>query len=238
MLTVLDPELFTAPEFAAAIGLVERFSVPALIYATLSPASVQRTIGLVQRSRVRVLFQGVEHDQEVLTCSLLALSHPSLPELCLDLLEPHLAAVPAQMREGIVALFLSGTRETTGTLARKAGIPRRSLQRWLVRAGFPSARLLLSTPAMLNAIGLLRDTTLPLRQVARACGYPSGRQLQEHIRILTGTSVVAIRMGVTDREIVSSVVRALRGASADPSASQDFACSYGLASPRDTPQYR
>lgn len=102
--------------------------------------------------------------------------------------------VPPALRD-VVALALSGVREplTPAMLARRMGLPGRTLRARLKRAGGPPPREIVQWARLLTAVERLVRTRQTVEQVADALGFASAPAFYNAVRRYTGQSVREIR---------------------------------------------
>lgn len=191
---VLDPTRLDDEQLATAAALLREHPHPVVIYPPLTPAGVRAGLGLAREAGGLVAFQATEEDFQLLVRNILSVGHPSDARFVLDRLAPRLAQLPERLRDAIVAMFtIESGASSPQALARRAALSRRSADRWLERVGITSARLLVAAPMLLRAFRLLRDTRLPMRRIARACGYSSARRFHDQAAALTGMTAVQLR---------------------------------------------
>lgn len=191
---VLDPTRLDEGELATAAALLRDEPRPVVIYPPLTPAGVRTGLGFAREVGGLIAFQATEEDFQLLVQNILSVGHPSDARFVLHQLAPRLAQLPERLREAIVAMFtIESGVSSPQALARRAAMSRRSADRWLERVGITSARLLVAAPMLLRALRLLRDTRLPIRRVAKACGYSSARRFHDQAAALTGMTAVELR---------------------------------------------
>ena len=200
---IIDPDILSDTEMAELANYLGDLPRAVVLYTTLTPTAVTRTIELSRKAFVTVLFQTVDESPDVIAKAVLGVPQPALVGAFLALIRPQLASLPPSLRAAIEDSFSDGAgRHSPVTLARRVGLTRRSFDRWLVRAGIPSPRLLLAVPGVLRAIGLLRETNYSLRVVAAFAGFRSVRRLEVHSRSLVGVSAARLREpAIADRAV-------------------------------------
>jgi len=87
---------------------------------------------------------------------------------------------------------------------------RRTLDRWLDRAGFAPARTILLGARLLRAYQFLRDPGSKLEDVTRKVGYGSPRMFARQVREVTGLTPSGLRRITHPPELVDQVAAMLR----------------------------
>jgi AraC-like DNA-binding protein len=120
--------------------------------------------------------------------------------------------MPAALRAAVVAMFVQpDAADTPHRLAARAGITRRSLDRWVARSGLASARLLVAAPKLLVAYGQLRRPDVSVASVAARVGYGSPRSLERQCEALLGVRPAALRDQLTPEAFAQALARGLMG---------------------------
>lgn len=99
------------------------------------------------------------------------------------------------------------------TLATQSGLTRRSSDRWLVRAGFKSGRLLIGASKLVAGYQAITASSVPLNQVAAMLGYKSQRTMDSQFGSLLGVRSSALRdcpLTVTAAAAIISVQLVIR----------------------------
>lgn len=193
---VLDPTRLDGEQLDAVAALLRAAPRPAVIHPPLTSDGVRLGLALARDVGGVLVFQSVEEDFELLVHNILSAVHPSDTGAVLGALMPRLAQLPAGLRDAIVAMFTTEPGlESPEALARRAAMSRRSVDRWLERAGITSTRLLVAAPRLLRAMRLLRDTSLSYSRIARTCGYTSARRFHDQALALTGETPTELRSG-------------------------------------------
>jgi AraC-like DNA-binding protein len=121
-----------------------------------------------------------------------------------------LAALPSAIAEAIVTLFRRPERvRSVPDLAASAGTTRRSLDRYLARAGLASARTLLGCARAHAAFQLLASRSVGPSGAAIRVGYPSLRALTREFRALTGHVPSGVPSRLTSDLFIATVSRRL-----------------------------
>lgn len=209
---VLDPTRLDSEQLENVAASLRATPRPVVIYTPLTPEGVQTGLGLARDVGGLVAFQATEEDFRLLVHNILSVGHPADARFVLDHLAPRLELLPDRLRDAIVSMFTMEAGVTSPqTLARHAATSRRSVDRWLERAGISSARLLVGAPKLLRALRLLSETRLPLRRIATACGYSSARRFHDQALALTGLAPLELRRAnVSMGDVLLRVATALQ----------------------------
>jgi len=193
---VIDPTQLAPDHLVETVARLRGHPRPAIVYTPVSPQSAQDARWIADETGAAVVFQSPDEDRARVARALVSASPPSDAAIVLQHLAPALAKLPHVLRERIEEMFAAGADvESPDSLALRADISRRSLNRWLSRVGVTSARLLLVTPGVLRGLRLLQETTLPMRTIATVCGLRSTRRLRDCTIQLCGLAPVEVRMG-------------------------------------------
>jgi AraC-like DNA-binding protein len=115
-----------------------------------------------------------------------------------------LATVPAELARAIERLFRVPQQfKDVKDLADAAAMQRRSLDRWLERAGLASARMLVLGARLLRAYFYMQDPGRSLDEVVERLGYGSSRLFARQVRAATGLTPTALRHSVPPDEFVA-----------------------------------
>jgi transcriptional regulator GlxA family with amidase domain len=104
-----------------------------------------------------------------------------------------LTSLPPSIARGVEEVFDHPERfRSVSQLADASGSTRRSLDRWLARAGLAPARTLLACARTNAAFNLLATGRTRVSDAAEQLGYPSPRALSREMHALTGHSARSI----------------------------------------------
>ena len=131
--------------------------------------------------------------------------------------ESPFSALPPPAVRAVEALFRRPERlRSVAALAAEAGMTRRSLDRWLARAGLASARTLLACARANAAFHLLSGGHVRTARAADLLGYPSARALARELHALTGCVPSAIPTRLTHAAFSAAITRRLRRPAGPP----------------------
>lgn len=181
-----------------------------LIYTALSAEVIRFVLELAVHRPLQIAFAGYDDAPARLRWLMGLTPSANLARVLADQLQDAIVRLPPPIATAVRAhLTLGRTLDHVDALARVAGIPRRSLDRWVARAGFVSTRRLIATPHLVRAYCWLRHDRLPIRSVARQSGFGSQRALKRQVQTLLGVQPCHLRSDVTPQVFVSRVKEAL-----------------------------
>ncbi|MDQ8165436.1 MAG: hypothetical protein P3A28_06725 [Gemmatimonadota bacterium] len=210
---VFDPTTLGSAEWAEACSLLEDVRLPVLLYAPLSPAHAPR---LVQASAVGVhemLLRDVDDDPVTVRRRLESLRMPEPPAAVLSLIAPRMVTLPAMLQSVIVPLFCAARipRWVDG-VAQAAGMPRRSIDRWMARAEIGGTATLLDVARLARVWAPLVDRHESAAEVAVSHGYRRVRILADHTARIVGVSPSAVGVSLSRKAFVERLAaHATRG---------------------------
>lgn len=191
---IIDPTALDQAHLVETVARLRRTPRPAVVCAPSFTESIQDAVRIASETGAAVAIQSLDQDRAALVRTLLAVVPPTDAAMILELLGPTFATLPPMLRKCLAGMFdADAAVESPATLAARAGMSRRSLDRWLTRAGAPSARRLVAMPPLLRALRLLRETTLPIRTIATICGLRTPRRLHDYTIELAGLTPNEIR---------------------------------------------
>jgi hypothetical protein len=207
---IIDPMLLPEDGVQAAIATLAVVPRAVAIFAPVTPDGITRALAFARHTTATVLFQAGDQDFQALSQSLVGVSDAAYARRLLAVLDAQVNALPARLRDAVRDAFLLGTTmETPTTLMRRAALGRRSLDRYLVRAGLGSVRLLAAAPQLLRAMTLLHETGLTVRRIAEIASYPSTRRLVNHSLELTGYTPAELRAVDEVDAVISTIASRL-----------------------------
>lgn len=210
---VFDPTTLGPAEWTEACSLLEDVSLPVLLYAPLSPTHAPR---LVQASAVGIhemLLRGVDDDPVTVRRRLESLRTPEPPAAVLSQIAPHMVKLPARLQSVIVPLFCSAPipRWVEG-VALAAGMPRRSMDRWMSRAEIGGTATLLDVARLARVWAPLVGRREAAAEVAVRHGYRRMRILADHTDRIVGVSPSELGASLTRDDFVDRLAaHAMRG---------------------------
>lgn len=206
---VVDPMLSGEPRTHEIERIRQLFpSLPLLLYTALGPQSAAVLLALGRSGVQRAIFHRFDDAPATLRATLQAELDQCASQQVLQSLGAALDGLPGQFRLALGAVLgpMNGTG-SVGDLARFALVERRTCERWFVRSGLPSPRLVLMAVRMLYAHRLLQDPGYTVEDVALRLGYGKSRTMQMHCREVFGLPAGEVRITLSAEEAVAMVVR-------------------------------
>lgn len=210
---VFDPTTLGGAEWAEACALLEDVSLPVLLYAPLSPMHAPR---LIQASAVGVhemLLRGVDDDPATVRRRLESLKRPEPPAAVLSQIAPHMVTLPARLQSVIVPFFCAARiPRWVEAVAQAAGMPRRSIDRWMARAAIGGTATLLDVARLARVWAPLAERRESAAEVAVRHGYLRMRILADHTNRIVGVSPSALGTSLSREAFVARLAaHAMRG---------------------------
>ena len=207
---IVDPGQLDASQLDLAIARLRQLPRPAVVYAQRSPENVSRALSIATETGATVVFQSTGEDTAPLVHTIVSLAPRTDVASLLVQIQVALDRLPHDLQQSITGMLVGGVPESPRSLARRSRYSRRTLDRWLARAGIASARLLVVTPWMLRAFRLLQETDLPLRTVATVSEMRTPSRLRDTAIDLVGLTPKQIRVGTTSMTaLIDASARAL-----------------------------
>ena len=184
---VLDPGVLDEGGFEALLLQLKRHGIPVLLYATLSRSVARRIVRAGNGAAHELVLHGAEDEQLLLLRKLEGISRLSVPAMLFNLAAPRLGGLPDSLQASCVGLFSGGPLpRLVDDVARTAGLGRRTVDRWMRRAGIRGAAMLLDTVRLARVWEPLVELRLSPADVALRCGYGKSRLLTAHARRIVG----------------------------------------------------
>lgn len=210
---VIDPAAVKAAEWQGLVELLGRPGLPVLLYAALDRASLTRVVDAAAAGAHEVVLRGADDETAVLRARLETLRAPAPPACVLSGLAGRIAVLPDPLKAAAVPLFCGRqVPRWTDELSRRAGISRRTVDRWILQAGFAGAKPLLDVARLARAWVPIVEEEAPTYRVAHDEGFERSRMLNLHAVRITGvrTSRWGDRLSV-DAFVARLVAHATRG---------------------------
>jgi AraC-like DNA-binding protein len=191
----------------ALVALPPRAIVGYLSVTATSIRAVQALSGL---GALEIVIRGVDDAPSALAAAIRrALTAHSANQL-VESLGPALALLPAGVAEALQLTLRSPDRlRSVSDVAVAAKTTRRSLDRWLSRAGLAPARTLLACARANAAFHLLVAGRVGRSQAAALVGFSSARSLTRELHAIIGCSPSAIVEGLTPDAFTAALSRRL-----------------------------
>jgi AraC-like DNA-binding protein len=195
---------------AVRSALLSAPAVPLIIYVSLDAQSVRSVLPYATLGASDLLIRGLDDHRTGLVRALGGVTSKAMARSVQRILAERLVGLPHTLRGCVIEVFDSPTLYTSvDHLATRAGVTRRSVDRWLSRAGVTSARLLLCAARVLAAYRLLRVHGAQVTHVARTLGYTSARGLSNDTEAILARSPRALARDPDAQEVLDHVFRRL-----------------------------
>lgn len=224
---VVDPLAPGLADPRALLPVFERHAaVQVVVYTTVTPAAM-RGYGVLAAAGIRhLVVRGIDDGPGQFRELLDALPADTLSDILLSMIEPLLNDVPAPLARAIQELFRAPhAMRDIDDVARASGMPRRSFDRALERAGFAPAEILFRSARVVRAYHYMRSTTSRLKDIAFKLGYGTPRALSSEVFLVTGFLPSSLKKQLEPEDFLSRVATRL----------WRHGCPPGMAVPRRTP---
>lgn len=190
----VDPRLIP-PNYVQPFNLaVRRSGVPLLVHTALTSSAMRAMLAIAPAAAREVLIRDADDDALSVRRAFERLTRDTLGGHVLARLAPALQLMPERLRDAVTALFVQPEPlDTPDRLAARAGMARRTLDRWVARSGIVSVRLLVAAPKLVLAYAQLRDGDASVGSVAARVGYASARSLEQQCEALLGMRPLVLR---------------------------------------------
>ena len=183
-----------------------------VLYVSVTPESLRKVAAIARERPVELLLRGVDDSPTGVRRLFATARRDAVVFASLNLLAPYLEILPSDLRWAVENL-LSSLVSIGGieTLAARGHMSRRSLDRWLRRAGFASARRLLRSARVIRAYRVLQSSDLSIGEVSRRLGYSSVKALEADVSVALGCPPSALRHAHRCQQVADSVARYATG---------------------------
>lgn len=179
---------------------------PVVGYVSVTASAIHAVQSLVRSCGAEIVVRGVDDAAERLFQTLQRALAGSGAEPLILAIGPPFALLPADIAEALAFLFRRPDKlRSVDDLATAAGTTRRTLDRWLARAGLSSARTLLACARVSAAFHLITTGNVRCSGVATLLGYASSRALTREIRWLTGFVPSAVPSRMTHAAVIDAI---------------------------------
>ena len=186
---VIDPVDLSEAEWSRARLVLQSARTPVLVYTPLVRSAIQRVLSATAIASHEVLFRDVDDDPVAFRRRLESLGTPAPPARLLATLAGRIERLPHVLQGATVPLFCSvPVPRWAEQIAREADVPRRSVDRWMYRAGLSGTAAVLDVARLARAWVPLVDGRLTQSEVAVRNGYRRMRMLAVHARRIVGVS--------------------------------------------------
>ena len=195
----------------------DRAVVPIVGYLSVSAPAMRAAQSLTRLGALEIVIRGVDDSTAVLASVIQrAFAMCTARRVVASLREP-LRNLPPNVASAITGVFLRPERvRSVGDLAAAAKTTRRSLDRWLARAGLAPARTVLACARTNAAFHLLATGRVRRATAASLVGYASSRSLGREMLAVTGIPASAVSTSVSRDAFVAALGRKLVRHRSDP----------------------
>jgi len=199
-----------AASHADALASLRPPLTPVVAYVSVTASAMHAVIRLVRASTAEIVIRGVDDSREMLEAAAhRAVASSAAAQLVSDVGAPF-DSLPPEIVEAIRFAFVRPDRvRSVEDLAASARMTRRSLDRWLARAGITSARTLLSCARATAAYHLIAVGNVQRRRAAALSGYSSARSLARGLRDVAGQNDPVMPGEVSRDRFMAAVRRRL-----------------------------
>ena len=210
-LIVADPRAEGAVRLEELRTLIRNFpSLPIVIYTILAPETMGATVELAKLGVRHVVLRNFDDEPRRFRDLLERQPAYVMSDQVLASLARPLGTVPAELARAVERLFRVPQQfKDVNDLATAAAMNRRSLDRWLDRAGLATARMLVLGARLLRAYFYMQDPGRSLDEVVERLGYGSSRLFARQVRAATGLTPTALRQSVPPDEFVALLTERL-----------------------------
>lgn len=186
---VVDPGIVRDEVFTAIVSAAAQGGEGMLLYPPLTKLGIERALEATRKLTVEVVFSGTENAPTVLRALLPNLMRQSVPALVLRELADRIAGLKPVMQRVSIGLFGWGSLpESTGDLAKAAGVNRSTVNRWLHAVGLEASWVLLTCARLARSWAALEEADKSIARVAQVGGFPSPGAFTRDFRAVVGLS--------------------------------------------------
>lgn len=190
---VLDPSLLADDLHAHVLSAIAVATVPVLLYAPLTALGARRTLQIEELGPHELILRGLDDDLELLRRRIAGLFAPSVPAVLFSNAASRFRCFPEGLQTASMSLFGNGpVPRWVDELAANATLTRRSVDRWMHRAGIRGASMLLDVARLARAWDPLARLRESPADVALALGYSRLRLFVAHTYRIVGVPPVQL----------------------------------------------
>jgi AraC-like DNA-binding protein len=207
---LLDPGTLGDEEFARLYPVLKQTAVPVILFTTLTRASARRIVRAAELGTHELVLRDAEDAVLLLAHKFDSLVEHSAPALLLTLMAKSFQRFPDALQAASVALFGSAPlpRWVDG-LAKASGFARRTVDRWMERAGIDGAATLLDAARLARVWEPAVDEQLSTAAIAERCGYVRVRLLVAHARRIVGVAPTEFGEALTKEQFAQRLAKKL-----------------------------
>jgi len=185
---VIDPVAPGMVDPRVLLPILDRHAaVQVVVYTSVTPRAMHG-YGILASAGIRhLVVRGIDDGPEQFRDLLEGLPSDTLSGLVLGMLDSALDDAPAPLVRALQEMFRAPhVLRDIAAVARAAGLPRRSFDRALERAGLASADALIRTARVVRVYHYMRATGIRLKDIATKLGYGTPRALTSEVLLVTG----------------------------------------------------
>ena len=191
---LLDPSLLTETDAAIIAAYSKKRLLSIVAYASLTMEALEASVILARHTATQFVFKGAANERFALARALTVAPDTRLGTAMVSRLSSQIDALPRDLRDTVVTMLQTGLGPATSDdLASQSAVARRSLRRWLSRAGFASARLLIAASKLVAGYQAITSSSVSLARIAAMLGYPAQRRMDSQLISLLGISSSRLR---------------------------------------------
>jgi AraC-like DNA-binding protein len=205
---VVDPVAPGLLDPRALLPILDRHAaVQVVVYTSVTPRAM-RGYGVLASAGIRhLVVRGVDDAPEQFRDLLEALPADTLSGLVLGMLDLVLDDAPVPLVRALNEMFRAPhVLRDIDAVARAAGLPRRSFDRALERAGLASADALIRTARVVRVYHYMRATGIRLKDIAAKLGYGTPRALTSEVLLVTGFLPSLLRKAIEPDDFLARVM--------------------------------
>jgi AraC-like DNA-binding protein len=207
---VFDPGTLAADEFTQLVPALRQKTVPLLLFTTLTPHSAGRIVTAAEHGAHELVLRDAEDPAPLIGHKLRSLVAPSAPAMLLNRVARRFRRFPEPLQTASLRLFGSGALPRwVDDLARSSGFARRTVDRWMQRAGIDGASTLLDAARLARVWEPVVDGRMSTGEAAKQCGYSRTRLLVAHARRIVGVPPAEFREELTREKFAERLARRL-----------------------------
>lgn len=182
-------------------------ATPVVGYVSVTAAAIHAVRSLVRACDAEIVVRGVDDGADALLRTLQrSIAGAGSEPLVNVAFDAPLTPLPPEIAQAIALLFRRPDKlRSVDDLATAANTTRRTLDRWLARAGLASARTLLACARVSAAFHLLSAGGVRTRGAAALLGYASPRALSRELQWLAGFGPSAVPGHMTHAALVDAL---------------------------------
>ena len=197
--------------------------IPVIGYVSVTASAIRVVQTLVRSGAPEIVIRGVDDSFDALAGAVQRAAATCGWAGVASAIEIPLQALPVPVASAIHAAFTRPQRvRSVSDFAAAARMTRRSLDRWLARAGFCPARTLLACARVNVAFQLLAGGSVRVAEAALLVGYASSRSLTRELSTILGCSVFEATRGSRDAFAATIARRLVRREAGAPAVCASY----------------